>query len=154
LEIFLPGACVPKGRPRVTFQHGKAFAYTPKRTRKYADAARLVSKNVYQLAGEYPVSKEKGVVMNVEFVRREFPNKRPDIFNMLMQIADVLESVAYEDDCQVVEVHAYKRKGKIPITRVELTPCAGDVLPQSQPDAKKGKDSSNKGGNKGNKKVT
>ena len=43
MELIIPGACVPKGRPRVTFQHGKAIAYTPARTRNYAKLARVVA---------------------------------------------------------------------------------------------------------------
>jgi Holliday junction resolvase RusA-like endonuclease len=120
VEIFLPGSCVPKGRPRVTRNKktGKVFAYTPKRTRKYSDAARKVAKNA--LKGKKPIPGEEGVVMTVEFFRRGKPPKRPDIVNLLSTIADALQTVAYDDDSQIVEVHAYKRKAKIPMTRVEI----------------------------------
>lgn len=127
MEIFLPGACVPKGRPRVTINRKthKFYAFTPERTRRYAAAARKVAKNAY--GSTPPVDADHGVIMNVEFVRRESPNKRPDIINMLSQVADLLTTVAYDDDSQVVEIHAYKRKGKMPVTRVEIV--TGEAYP-------------------------
>jgi Holliday junction resolvase RusA-like endonuclease len=155
MEVFFPGSCVPKGRPRATLNKktGKIFAYTPKRTRKYATAARKVAKNAYEAAGEKPIPADRGVVMTVEFVRREHPHRRPDIFNMLAQIADVMQEVGYLDDCQVEEVHAYKRRGKTPITRLELVTGGQYVVP-GKPHTKKGKTAGDDSGSKGNKKVT
>lgn len=124
IEIFFPGTCVPKGRPRVTVNiySGKAHAFTPRRTREWSDGAKFVAKNAMNSKRLTAFPKNRGVIMNVEFIRHGQPNKRPDIFNLLCQIADVLNAITYEDDCQVEEVHAYQKQGKIPMTRVEIVP--------------------------------
>ncbi len=122
MEVFIPGSCVPKARPVVRYnpKRGRYYAFTPKRTRMYADAARAVARSVHDEAGVEPISKGKGVAMTVEFVRRGKTTSRPDIINMLAQVADLLQTVSYEDDCQIVELHAYKRRGKIAMTRIQV----------------------------------
>lgn len=131
----------------MTFQHGKAVAYTEKRTRQYAESAGWYAKQVMLEEREEKIPKEVGVKMSAFFIRKGKPMKRPDIFNMLMQIADTLQGICYVDDCQVAEVHAFQIEGSMPMTRVVI-----ESLPTLlEPETKKHKAASKKGGNKGNK---
>lgn len=120
ISFIIPGACVPKGRPRVTFQHGRAFAYTPPRTRHYADLARTYALNERNKTNFQMIPKPGTVKMTVEFTLNRKVTARPDLFNLLCQIADTLQGILYEDDSQITEVVSTKTKGSIPMTEVTV----------------------------------
>ncbi len=118
MELIIPGACVPKGRPRVTFQHGKAFAYTPKRTREYANLAKVVAISQMNEAHYKIIPKDKPVRILLEFYLNRKITAVPDVANLQAQILDVLEGICYENDSQVTEVLSRKIKGSIPMTKI------------------------------------
>ena len=118
VELVIPGACVPKGRPRVTFQHGKAFAYTPKRTRDYAKLARAVVISQMNEAGYEIIPKDKPVRILMEFYLNRKITAVPDVTNLEAMEMDVLQGVCYFNDSQVTEVLSRKIKGSIPMTKI------------------------------------
>ncbi len=118
MEIIIPGACVPKGRPRVTFQHGKAVAYTPARTRNYAKLARIVAISQMNEAGYKIIPKDKQVRILMEFYLNRKITAVPDVTNLEAMIMDVLQGVCYFNDSQVVEVLSRKIKGSLPMTKI------------------------------------
>ncbi len=130
INLYIPGSCVPKGRPRVTFQSGKAFAYTPPRTRNYAKLARVVAISQMNEDGYKIIPKDKPVRILIEFyldwpsqTKKGKATKRkitdvPDIANLQAQMLDVLEGICYENDSQVTEVLTRKIKGSLPMTKI------------------------------------
>lgn len=118
MELCIPGACVPKGRPRVTFQHGKAMAYTPKRTREYAKLAKAVVISQMNEDGYEIIPRDKPVRVLLEFYLHRKITAVPDVANLQAQLLDVLEGICYENDSQVVEVLSRKIKGDLPMTRI------------------------------------
>ena len=130
MELYIPGACVPKGRPRVAFQGGKAIAYTPAETRNYAKLARLVAISQMNESGYKIIPKGKAVRVLFEFyldwpalTKKGKATQRkitsvPDITNMEAMIMDVLQGICYENDSQVTEVLTRKIKGTLPMTKI------------------------------------
>lgn len=118
MELIIPGACVPKGRPRVTFQHGKAIAYTPARTRNYAKLARVVAISQMNEDGYKIIPKNIPVRILMEFYLNRKITAVPDIDNLQKQILDVLKGTCYENDSQVTEVLSRKIKGSLPMTKI------------------------------------
>lgn len=127
--IVIPGRCVPKGRPRVktlinqTALGGvtrKSWSYTPKQTRDYEQQAKLIAQNAIQNSKFKMVPYPQPVGLHIEFILRREPAYRPDVVNLASTIADILNHVAYDDDCQVVEMTLKKKKGKYPMTHVKI----------------------------------
>lgn len=48
--------------------------------------------------------------------KREFPSVRPDIDNFCKAVFDAANEVLWEDDAQIVELHAFKTYGEPSIT--------------------------------------
>lgn len=120
MEFYIPGPCVPKGRPRVTWKSGKAFAYTPKRTREYANLAKAVVISQMNEAGYSIIPKDKPVRILMEFYLNRKITAVPDIDNLQKQCLDFLKGTSYENDSQVVELLARKIKGPLPMTKIVI----------------------------------
>ncbi len=130
ISLYIPGPCVPKGRPRVTFQHGKAIAYTPARTRNYAKLARVVAIGQMNEDGYNIIPRDKSVRILIEcylswplITKAGKPTKRkitdvPDVANLQAQLLDVLEGICYENDSQVTEVLTRKIRGSLSMTKI------------------------------------
>ena len=118
INLYIPGPCVPKGRPRVTWKNGRAFAYTPKRTREYAKLAKVVVISQMNEGGYKIIPKDKPVRILMEFYLNRKITAVPDVTNLEAMEMDVLQGVCYENDSQVVEVLARKIKGSIPMTKI------------------------------------
>ena len=118
MELYIPGPCVPKGRPRVTWQGGKAIAYTPARTRQYAKLARLVVISQMNESGYTMIPKDKQVRVLFEFYLKRKITAVPDVTNMEAMIMDVLQGICYFNDSQVTEVLSRKIKGSLPMTKI------------------------------------
>lgn len=111
--VEIPGAPVPKGRPR-TYRDkrtGKTRTVTPQRTRDYeAHVARTYRAAGGEHLGNGPVRLElwvsnERVVVTVE--PADAPTaKRPrgDLDNITKAVADALNGLAFDDDRQIVEL--------------------------------------------------
>ena len=101
---------VAKARPRVTVRGGKPRAYTPKKTAQFEAA--LASNcpgppiegpvgMVIDIGLPIPVSWSKQKTLDALNDRIK-PTSRPDIDNYAKAVLDALDSVAYQDDSQVI----------------------------------------------------
>lgn len=123
------GQPVAKGRPKVT----KWGAYTPEKTVNYENLVKWSyiethsKKNVLEedlsvditLYFQIPksTSKKNKELMLLGKIR---PSKKPDIDNCIKSITDALNTIAYKDDNQIIEVHAYKYYSDEPRAEVIL----------------------------------
>ena len=121
LCLSVPGTCAPKARPRTTFQGGRARTYTPKRSNEYAEMAAWLVKEACLKAGWLTIPYPQPVRLHVVFGSRRQATARPDVVNMLAQIADVLQSASvYDDDSQVVECKGVKIQTDEEATKIEV----------------------------------
>jgi len=96
--VILKGKVQPKQRPRFN-----GHAYTPKETKDYENAIRLAYLTQDKI-------KHAGAVKATIIYTKKNPLTRPDLDNII-KLIDALNGVAFADDNQVVEIHAYKVKG-------------------------------------------
>lgn len=131
--VYIPGAPVGKGRPRVAVQGGHAHAYTPQRTKDYEwlvqqcfaaqkccvmprGAALSVTVEAVCPVPESATKKQRAEML----AGRTMPTKKPDADNVLKIILDALNGVAYEDDRQIVALAIRKAYGEKPGVRVKI----------------------------------
>ena len=111
------GTPVAKGRPRVT----KWGAYTPEKTVNYENLVQFSYLQEYkntdplegylkmEIAFYMPIPKSTSKKNRELMIGwKLLPDKKPDIDNMIKSITDALNELAYQDDKQIIEVHAYK----------------------------------------------
>lgn len=124
----IPGEPKGKGRPRFT-RSGQT--YTPKATRDYE---KLVAQT-YKAEHGYWYGREMiavrivayfGIPKSMSMKRRTdmigtHPTKRPDADNIVKAVLDGLNSVAYEDDCQVYSISITKLYGLDPHVLVTIS---------------------------------
>lgn len=133
-RIFVPGAAVPQGRPRITTRSGFPRAYDPAKSRNYkALVARIAGARIAEMtkadaAGDgeglrFPIadavclsvtehreiprswSRKKHVNALAEDIQ---PVSRPDLDNVVKALKDALTGVVWRDDSVVTEIHAAK----------------------------------------------
>ena len=124
--IVMPGNPRGKGRPR--FYRGHAV--TPKATREYErDFAALWKGGdptnepvCVNIKSYYCVDSNANKATKLQMLLNKIlPTKKPDIDNVIKIVLDSLNEVAYDDDKQVVELHAYKYYSEIPRTEALVT---------------------------------
>lgn len=121
IMLRIPGDPVPKGRPRFTRQ---GRAYTPAKTKTYEDEVAMLGKAA--MNGQEPLKTPIAVFVYATFPipqsyskkRREAcldgserHIKRPDLDNVVKAITDGMNGVVYDDDSQIVSIHATKVYG-------------------------------------------
>lgn len=89
--------CVPKGG-------GKPFMYIPTNIKKYGLDLAATARQVVNIPLAGPV--------RIDVYAYFGTCRRKDVQNTLKTLCDALNNVAYEDDSQIVELHAYKRLDK------------------------------------------
>jgi Holliday junction resolvase RusA-like endonuclease len=91
--------------------HG--YTYTPKRTAAYEQLVQVYARKAR-------VKKQLGeVVLTVSFFRGD--NRKVDLDNLIKGCTDPLNGIAWDDDCQIVEQHAYKQVDKTnPRAEIEI----------------------------------
>jgi Holliday junction resolvase RusA-like endonuclease len=124
VRIVVPGAPVPKGRPRFTVIAGHVSPYTPKKTRDYEfrikQAAVLAMRGRGGAILTGPVSIRIMVNLQIpvswpKWNRRAaatgaiFPTSRPDLDNFGKVVLDALNGIVFVDDSQVTDMIATKR---------------------------------------------
>jgi Holliday junction resolvase RusA-like endonuclease len=125
--MTIPGQPVAKGRPRVC----KWGTYTPEKTVNYETLVKeLYSINNFpKLSGQlrmeiksyFTIPKSasalKRIMMSTGQIR---PVKRPDLDNLVKIIADALNTIAYDDDSQIVTAIAEKYYSYLPRVEVNI----------------------------------
>ena len=107
ISFEIPGKPQAKQRPR----HGKGFTYTPKETVQFENWVRLCFRGQPKLEGAL-VAELTFQFQKPKTSKREYPTTKPDSDNLAKSILDSLNGFAYDDDSQVVELHAKKVYGE------------------------------------------
>lgn len=116
MKVVVEGKIRGKQRPRVV----KGHAFTPRETKDYEN---LVKINYINQAGKYFLGPVRARIeayykipksypkKRVQAIRegKEEPVKKPDSDNIAKIILDSLNSTAYKDDSQVIELTVIKR---------------------------------------------
>lgn len=137
IRFTVPGIPVGKARPRVTFQHGRARAYTADRTREFENRVKVAYLKRFghrQLDGalrvdviayfEPPRSTSKK--MRAAMLDGEIPyTKKPDADNIVKAVTDALNDVAYADDSSIISVYGFKQYSDYAHTDVIITKIGG-----------------------------
>jgi Holliday junction resolvase RusA-like endonuclease len=129
VNVVIPVAPVPKGRPRARVMKGRVMEYTPAKTRD-AEAEVRVSIRQYLLhhlqfepeAGPYfsagiPLSlKAMFVIPRPPSIpkKRQLPVTRPDCDNYVKLLIDSLNKFLWVDDAQLTSIFILKRYGMMP----------------------------------------
>lgn len=125
---------IPKARARTCVRNGVVRSFTPKAT---ADAEANI-KN--QLVNQHDFF-QRGAPLKVDLKfyitkppsvskKRLYPITRPDIDNYTKLVLDALNQYLFEDDSQIVELHATKAYGqpRIEIEVLEIMPTFGGLV--------------------------
>ena len=116
-----------KGRPRFTRQ---GFAYTDKETRDYEKLVKMSylsckDKKLYE--GNIKIEIWANFVPNKGISKKKYSeligtpyNKKPDIDNIAKIILDGLNTIAYKDDNQVIELIVHKTYAETNYVEVEI----------------------------------
>lgn len=120
-NLYVHGTPVPKGRPRFSGRGGFARSYTPKKTREYealvAESFKSMNPKAVPIQGYvnaiirvyFPVPKSATKKVKQDMLLgKTMPTTRKDLDNVVKSCLDALNGLAYQDDSQVVEIHAYK----------------------------------------------
>ena len=102
ITFTVPGAPVPKGRPRTG---ARGNTYTPDSTRTY-EAVVASHALAAVRRWNWPMRYEGPLKVSLSFV---MPNRRRvDCDNLCKGVLDSLNRLLYADDSQSLEMHAYK----------------------------------------------
>ena len=127
IEFTVPGAPVPKARPRVA----SGRAYTPRATKGYEElvawSGRAAMQGAFVSALNGPVGAELAFTLpwpaSWAKERRAaalWPVGRVDVDNLVKAVLDALNGICYADDRQVCSLLASKRYGVAPGVLVRL----------------------------------
>lgn len=124
IKFIIPGEPQGKARPRVVrMKSGRSMSYTPDKTVAYEELVRqrfLAEAQGRRFADDAPidiiitaflsipksVSKQKQMLMTSGAL---FPQKKPDLDNVMKIVCDALNGFAYRDDAQIVNAKICKR---------------------------------------------
>lgn len=129
ISFVVPGEAVPWARAGV---HGKVH-FTPAKQRNYAGVLKLYCQRAMHGRGPIEGPIELSVVAKYAWPkswsqkRRNAPGavwktSRPDRSNLEKIIEDALNTVAWQDDAQVVSGHCWKMYADVPSLTVRIVP--------------------------------
>lgn len=107
LTFTVNGKPQPKQRPRTVAYRGKSRTYTPRATKEAENKVRNIAMVEMHKQKMKPLKKSVGIEITFYGARAN-----ADIDNLLKVCLDGLNKTAFEDDRQVVDVHAVKRTEK------------------------------------------
>lgn len=136
MKFIVYGPPQGKGRPRAnvipTTSKYYVNMYTDSKTTSYEQS---VAYSFYEQIGNvqptdqnlklsitavFPIPKSQSQKIKEQMLAGQiYPNKKPDIDNIVKIILDGLNKVLYQDDKQVIELSAKKQYGEIPCVIVE-----------------------------------
>lgn len=102
-------------------RYGKA--YIPAKENRFRENIKLLAKSQFK---SRPLTEALKVTLVFDFEKgpysrmKKYVVKRPDIDNLSKSIFDSLNKIVWEDDSQIVEVHAYKIFGDKPFIRMDV----------------------------------
>jgi Holliday junction resolvase RusA-like endonuclease len=123
IALVVYGHPVPKARARVVrTKNGKTVSYTPGKTADWENSIRAQA-----LACRPETLLDGPLALEVTFYllrprsrpkRDRFPDRKPDLDNLLKAVKDALNGVVWTDDSRIVDIVVRKRYGDPP--RVEV----------------------------------
>lgn len=133
-NFTVAGQPVGKGRPQFSTYGGRVTARTPKKTVVYENLVRLEYQSQcrgirfadnsmlrVQITAYYSIPTSKSKKQKAEMAHGIIrPTKKPDCDNIVKSVLDALNSIAYHDDAQVVEVYIGKYYSSEPRVDVEI----------------------------------
>ena len=132
MKFVIPGEPTGKGRPRVVNIGGHARAFTPEKTASYENLIKLEFERqggrhlgkaeiMMRIRAFYAIPKgDSRVKREAKLAGSVRPVKKPDCDNVIKIVADALNGLAYDDDCQIVAVSCEKWFGEEPRVEVEI----------------------------------
>ena len=126
LTIVIQGDPVPKGRPRISTRGSFPIAYTPIKTR--IGEAHIRSQAINQLPQGFRPYKGPIIITMCFYLRRPKSLKksvihhitRSDIDNLIKTVLDALNTIIFNDDKQIVTIHAHKCYGDPVMTTISI----------------------------------
>lgn len=140
LRFTVPGKVRGKGRPRFgKTKAGNAIAFTDAKTAAYENLIKLAARDAGARMIEGPVAVIATITIEIPksaskkqraemLAGRVAPCRKPDIDNVVKALMDGLNTVAFRDDVQVVQLGAAKRWGNEPSLRVIVKPLSPEEL--------------------------
>jgi Holliday junction resolvase RusA-like endonuclease len=101
ITFTVDGQPLPKQRPRIANGH----AYTPQKTKAWE--ALVQAEAWIAMQGRYALARDVAVTM----VFRRHGSRRADCDNLQKSCLDGMNGVVYEDDSQIVQLHAEVQYG-------------------------------------------
>ena len=138
-QLVVYGPPMGKQRPKFSTCGKFVKAYTPDKTVNYETLVKLtylekyqgspaVDKPLilrmvawYQLPGSWSKKKREKALLG-----QIYPTVKPDLDNIVKIICDALNSLAYVDDKQIVELAVSKRYGDCPRVEIEMLEVADE----------------------------
>ena len=120
MQITIDGEPVPKGRPRVVSHGFRTTAYSPEKSRGYADYVKLMVKSEWQHGKIKRIERPTRVELMVYFFVSTNPWSKPDIINLASEIADCLTGFCYDDDSQITQLICHKFKASKPRVQIDV----------------------------------
>lgn len=125
IEFTVYGDPIPKARARtVRLPNGITTTYTPKKTQSWEDMIRLqilkhkpekLIDGAMALKATFFLQKGKSISK-----KREYPETKPDLDNLLKCLTDAMEGIIYTNDSRIVDESVGKRYGDPPRVEVSL----------------------------------
>jgi len=146
VSFTVPGVPVSKQRPKFSRQGKFIRTYTPEQTVNYENLVKMAyckDDEPIKLNGAikatikayFPIpksaSKKKHAQMALNTIKPVTVSKDTD--NVCKAILDALNDIAYDDDRQIVELHAYKLYSDMPRAEVELEELMDDFETKMNP---------------------
>lgn len=146
VRFSVPGAPVPKGRPKARVTNGFAQIYTPHKTRQYEAKVKRAAMDA--MKGLLPVDGPVAVTLIAYFPIAASTTKRDralieaghkacmalaDLDNVVKSVTDALNEVVYADDRQIIELNARKLWSDSPRVLLKIeTLHAADLVAAAQ----------------------
>nr|DAG86799.1 MAG TPA: Endodeoxyribonuclease RusA [Caudoviricetes sp.] len=119
LVFEVPGKVRGKGRPRFTRRGNFVSTYTDDKTAAYEELiqASYLKRTSYISQKSVRISMYICFAPNksdtkknriIKLLNKLWPNKKPDVDNVIKVVLDALNKIAYADDTQVNEVHVLR----------------------------------------------
>ena len=137
VEFTVPGVVVGKQRPKFSRQGPYVRTFTPQKTVNYETLVKMEyfrqCKNK-KLAGAikaemwfyFPIPKSESKKKQAAMLSGEIRHtKKSDIDNCIKSVLDGLNKMAFDDDGQIAEIHAYKFYSENPRVEVILEEIGG-----------------------------
>lgn len=133
VSLTVYGHPVPKARARtVRTKNGKTVSFTPDNTASWEDSIRaqaLSSRPAQLLDGPLVMEATFFLLRPKSRPKKElYPDRKPDLDNLLKSVKDALEGVIYTNDSRIVDEVTRKRYDDPPRVEVVIREIGGDTM--------------------------